>query len=110
MTAESVIKRAKKAIRASILHPFDEKLTNLAIIAIDQANQNCGRRINWKKEVFIVPHYTLVPNSWYYETKQDKWGLEIMPAWASNNKNEPDIGTVISDDIVYTPAPKSASR
>jgi hypothetical protein len=110
MTAESIIKRAKKAIRSSILHPFDEKLKNLAISAIYEANNNCGRRINWKKEVFLVPHYTLVSRSWYCETSRDQWGLEIMPAWASNNKNEPDIGTAIGDDIVYTPAPKSASR
>ena len=109
MTAESVIKRAKKAIRASILHPFDEKLTNLAISAIDEANRNCGRRLNWKKEVFLIPHYSLVPGSWYYETKEDKWGLEIMPEWASNNKNEPENGAIIGN-IVYTTAPKSASR
>ena len=112
MTVQSTIKRANNAIRDSLLQPGSIILMRKAIDEIDKADSEVYRnsRTNWKKEVFIAPHYNWkMGTSWYCETKEDQWGIDRMPSWAFNNKKEPSEGESICG-IAYTVAPKSASR
>ena len=110
MTVQSAIKRAKNAIRDSLLQPGSIIMMRKAIEEIDKADNETYRnsRTNWKKEVFIAPHYNWNA-SWYCETKEDQWGIDRMPSWAFNNKKEPNEGESICG-IAYTLAPKSVAR
>lgn len=113
MTVQSAIKCAKNAIRDSLLQPGSIILMRKAIEEIEKADDETYRnsRTNWKKEIFIVPHYTwnMGTVSWYCETKEDQWGIDCMPAWAFNNKKEPNEGVSICG-IAYMAAPKSVAR
>lgn len=113
MTIQSAIKRAKNAIRNSILQPGSVILMRKAVEETEKADSEVRRngRANWRKEVFIVPHYNWNAGtaSWYCETKEDQWGVDRMPSWAFNNKKEPNEGESICG-ITYTAAPKSVGR
>lgn len=120
MTVQSAIKRAKNAIRDSLLQPGSIIMMRKAIEETDKADSETGYsnnnvvrygRANWRKEVFIIPHYNWNAGtvSWYCETKEDQWGIDRMPSWAFNNKKEPNEGESICG-ITYTVAPKSVAR
>jgi hypothetical protein len=111
---QAAIKRAKKAIQAYILDPENEKKYATAVVEVNNADEvvGNGNRKYWRQEVLMVPHYGLVPTSWYAKTfKVEQWSLERMkmPEWAKNGKLEPDLGVNILGHA-YTTPPKSAER
>jgi hypothetical protein len=112
----AAVKRAKQAIRASILAPEDDDKKDEARREIENADRVSTRR-NWKKEILLVPHYELCTSSWYCETDEIQWDVDKMPVWARNELDEPDIGIALQyrfrgrpQNYAYTKAPASASR
>jgi hypothetical protein len=115
----AAVKRAKQAIRASILDPSDDNKKGQARIEIENANSVTAgtNRKNWQREILLVPHYELCTSSWYCETDEIQWELEEMPVWARNELDEPDIGIALQyrfrgrpQNYAYTKAPASVSR
>ena len=112
MSLQPAIKRAKKAIQDYLLNPENDKKREKALAEIENANtvsDEYGRRRYWRNELLVVPHYDLVPSSWYAETRETQWSIERMPDWARNGKLVPELGTDISGRA-YTVAPKSTPR
>lgn len=108
---QPAIKRAKKSIQNSLLHPGDLKKKKIALDEIENANNISSQngRIKWQTEMLIIPHYNLCPGDWYLSTNEIQWSIDKMPKWVENGKNEPDVNYSING-ISYTSAPNSVKR